>query len=220
MFHSTFLISLFDLTEVYLDESGDLGFSERSSQYLVIAATIASSDVNFDRIVKKVNRKLKIEGKCQAEVKFNNSDDHIRHNYIDRYCETGCSIVWCAVKKENVYPDLQFKKDKLYNYLCGKTMSRVFGSVHTKKFNVILDRRSGGRAQRNDIDRYLGGILTSDHMGAFPPELVISHYDSCNNAGLRVHDFVVGSIFQHVERGNSSYYDKLRKKVIWGGVMW
>ena len=215
-----FAIPLHDNIEVYLDESGDLGFSKRSSQYLVIAATIAPGKVNFDRIVKKANGKLKIEGKCQAEVKFNNSDDHIRHHYLEKYSQTGCQVVWCAVNKENVHPDLQFKKDKLYNYLCGKTMAKVFSSVHTKKFNVILDRRSGGRAQRNDIDRYLAGILTSDHMGAFPPDLVISHFDSCNNAGLRVHDFVVGSVFQHIERGNDAYYDRIKDNVIWGGVIW
>jgi hypothetical protein len=211
---------LYDLVEVYLDESGDLGFTRGSSRYLVIAATIATERVNFDRIVKKGNEKLKVKGKCRAEVKFNNSDDWIKHYYIDKYCETSCKVVWGAVLKNSTKADLKRKKDKLYNYLCGRVMAPVFESAHTKKFNVIIDKRAGGRAERNDFDGYLEGILDNHHQGPFPPSLRLSHFDSCNNAGLRVHDFVVGSIFRYLERKDAQYYEKLKPKVIWGEKLW
>lgn len=77
----------------------------------MIAATTTASKVNFDRIVKKGNEKLKIDGKCRAEVKFNNSDDWMRHFYIDRFCETDCQVFWCAIEKNNTQPYLKKKKD-------------------------------------------------------------------------------------------------------------
>lgn len=209
-----------DLVEVYLDESGDLGFSPNSSRYLVIAATVATSKVNFDRIVKKGNEKLKIKGKSRAEVKFNNSDDWMRHFYIDRFCDTSCHVHWCAIEKSDTKEHLIRCKDKLYNYMCGKLMASIFGSYNAHKFNMIVDKRAGGRAERNDFDRYMNTILEHEHMGNFLPELRLSHYDSFNNPGLRVHDFVVGSIFQHLERRNDEYYGKIKHMVDWGKMLW
>lgn len=99
-------------------------------------------------------------------------------------------------------------------------MAKVFESSYTRKFNVIIDKRPGGPAERNDIDQYLMGTLDNNHMGPFPPSLMLSHFDSCNNAGLRVHDFVVGSIFQHLERNDDQYYQKLKRKIIWEKEIW
>ncbi len=211
---------MYGSVEVYIDESGDLGFSSGSSKNFIIEAMIAPNKINFQRIVKKANEKLKIAGKCQAEVKFNNSNTNIRHFFIDRFCATECQVVWYAVQKTRVNADLRRKKDKLYNYMCGKVMGSVFSSVHTKNLNVIIDKRPGGRAERNDFDRYITGILDGQHLGMFPPELKLSHYDSCNNAGLRVNDFVAGSIFQHLERRDDQYYSKFENKVIIGRKLW
>jgi len=210
---------LHPLVEVYIDESGDLGFSSHSSRFFILEAMISPSKVNFERIVKKANDKLKIAGKCKAEVKFNNSNDIIRHFYIDKFCDTDCQVVWYAIEKSQVNAELKLKKDKLYNFLCGKVMSSVLDSVHTKKLNVIIDKRPGGRAERNDFDRYITYIIDTQYMGMFPPELKLSHFDSRNNAGLRVNDFIAGSIFQYLERCDDQYYSKIKHKVITGGKL-
>ena len=48
------------LINIYLDESGDLGFSEKSSKYFVISLLITKNHKQIDNCIKRIRqRKLK-----------------------------------------------------------------------------------------------------------------------------------------------------------------
>jgi hypothetical protein len=60
--------------KIYIDESGDLGFTGRSSPYFVIAALIVHNPLTIRRCFAKIRRnKLKKKYKKLPEFKFNNS---------------------------------------------------------------------------------------------------------------------------------------------------
>ena len=84
-----------DTKYIYIDESGDLGFSEKSSKVLVISALITNDPSKLDRIIKNARRnKFKKELKNANEIKFNKSSPKVRKYFINKLNETcSCSGV-------------------------------------------------------------------------------------------------------------------------------
>jgi hypothetical protein len=209
--------------DIFLDESGDLGFeSPRSSRYLVIAtmATPRPQASRFARLTKKAHRQLKLRGKGAVEFKFNNSSEKLRQYFLKGVSDTDCWIVWGAVEKKNANNSLRNRTDRLYNNVCGRVMAEMFSCTHAKTIHVVVDRRSSKRTNRENFDHHVENILLSNHAGLFPPDLRISHFDSRNSEGLQVNDFVVGAIFQKIERGIDTYYELIKGRVVSGQVFW
>ncbi|HEX7391407.1 MAG TPA: DUF3800 domain-containing protein [Thermoplasmata archaeon] len=209
--------------DIFLDESGDLGFSNpRSSRHLLIStmATPRPQSSRFARLTKKAHRRLKQTGKGAVEFKFNSSSERLRNYFLKGVSETDCWIVWGAVEKVNAKGSLRASPDRLYNNVCGRVMAEMFSHTNAKAIHVVVDRRSGKRTSRESFDHHVENILLSNHSGPFPPEVRISHFDSRRSEGLQVNDFVVGAIFQKVERGNETYYNVIKDKIVGGRVFW
>ena len=112
---------MFGHLDVFIDESGDLGFTDgKSSRYLVIGATVISESYELGRLTKKARQRLKVTGKTSVEFKFNNSSDELRAYFLNGLAKTDCWIVWGAIEKRNTREDLKKRKDKLYHYICGR----------------------------------------------------------------------------------------------------
>ncbi len=213
----------YDHVDILLDESGDLGFSNpRSSRHLLICAmaTPRPESLRFSRLTKKAHRQLKQRGKGAVEFKFNSSSERIRNYFLESVSKTDSWIVWGAVKKINARGSLRKSPGMLYNHVCGKVMADMFARTSAKAIHVLVDRRVGKRTSRDSFDHHVENIMLSNHTGAFPPEIRISHLDSRGSEALQVNDFVVGAVFQMVERGNLAYYDMIRNKVVSGKVFW
>lgn len=199
--------------DVFIDESGDLGFSNGGSKYFVIAAMVTTDAVKMERFVKKMNRKYDQKEKGGVEFKFNLSKEALRIKFVQAIGSMDCSIYWRAVTKSNVQEPLRMKKDKLYHYMCGQVLADVFKHTYSESFTVTFDRRSSKKSVRNDLDRYVEQQMFSHHTGMFPPKLTVSHFISSNCPCLQVQDYVVGSVFQSLERDNDNYIREFQSKV-------
>ena len=64
---------------MYIDESGDLGFNDKSSKFIVISALVVDDYRELDRIIKNMRRnKFKKELSKMSELKAYNLYDHIK----------------------------------------------------------------------------------------------------------------------------------------------
>ncbi|HQM66450.1 MAG TPA: DUF3800 domain-containing protein [Methanomassiliicoccales archaeon] len=199
--------------DVYVDESGDLGFGRGGSKFFIISAMVTTDSVKMERFVKKMNLRYKQRDKGGVEFKFNRSQDGLRMRFVETIGNSDCSIFWKAVRKDNVQEPLRVKKDKLYHYICGQVLADIFRHTYSESFTVTFDRRSSKRTVRNDLDRYVEQQMFLHHTGIFPPKLRVSHFDSCNCPCLQVQDFVVGSVFQSLERGDDGYIERFQSKI-------
>ncbi len=211
----------YDHVDIFLDESGDLGFSSPgSSKHLLVCALATPESQRYARLTKKAHRKFRVKGKGAIEFKFNNSSDGIRRYFLEGVAQSDCWIVWGAIEKKNANNSMKVKTDLLYNMVCGKVMMNMFQCTHTKNVHMIVDRRSSKRTSRDAFDHHVENILLTSHAGMFPPECRISHFDSRKSEGLQVHDFVVGAIFQKIERSNNTYFEIIKAKIERGQVYW
>lgn len=207
--------------DIFLDECGDLGFNEtRCSKYLIVGAMATSESELFSRLTKRAHRRFHVKGKGAIEFKFNNSSDYIRRYFLTGVGRTNSRIVWGAINKQQTPHRLRLDKNELYLRLCGMVLVDMARITPTKCMHITVDKRSNKRSDRDLFNEYVEALLLENHAGYFPPNLRITHLDSWKSEGLQVHDFVVGSIFQKIERECHSYYEMIEKQVESGRIYW
>ena len=194
---------------MFLDESGELGFSEKSSKFFTIALLMCGlkEEQELQRIIKKVRQKiLKKKLRQSTEIKWNNSNEIIKIKVLERLSRINLEIFSIILDKSKVYDYLKGKKHKLYNYLSNLIINEC--SIDGK-FELIVDRSKNKRSLRDDFDRYIRHSAKDKC-----PNLTIRHEDSKSNGGLQAMDFISGAIFNKYEFGNISYYNFIKDKIV------
>jgi len=188
------------IKHVYIDESGDLG--KYGSRYFTIAAVIADQPKTLSRIMKRLReRKLKKKLRQLPEIKANNSNKEIREYVLDKVKNSNCKIFAIVVEKSKVYDYLFNAKDKLYNYLCGRLLSKL--DVKTGKLLITIDKKHTNTFFREDFDTYLKNRAAKLSGNL---EIEIRHLPSYSSNELQVADFVVWSINRKFNFGDESYF--------------
>ncbi len=192
---------------IYIDESGDLGLSERSSRVLVISALITDEPQQLDRIIKNARRyKFSKELRKAKEIKFNKSSHELIEYLIMKLNETiGCQGIHCILDKGKLYSKyLRGDKHRLYNFVAGSLASAII--LESDNVEVRVDESKGKQFLRDDFNRYFEQKL---RMGSNIGKISISHNYSENFSGVQFADILSGSIYQKFNNANSHYVDMI-----------
>jgi hypothetical protein len=187
---------------IYIDESGDLGFTGNSSPYFVIAAIIAQGPgqvQNCKTCMKRTLRKLSKKEKNIAELKYHNTSDIYRRRILESFSETKIEIGYVILRKEQVYPYLRTERQILYNYLTGSLVANIISSyAFSHDVNVIIDKSLDG-VVREEFNKYLvyRSLERGNSYHAENCDLEIYHVDSKQNPCVQAVDFVAGAIHRH-----------------------
>ena len=187
---------------IYLDESGDLGFSSKSSKYFVI---FLYSTMLEEKQIKKIvkNSKDRIsknkKGKKQ-ELKGFSSPFKLRESVIKNILEKDkeISLFSVVINKKNVYDSLRERKRVLYNWICKEILKN-----NNEKVNLIIDRKDTKSIFINEINNYLEKNLKV---------VSIKHLDSQKTYGLQVCDIFANSVFKKFEREDIKLFQLFENK--------
>ena len=193
---------------VYVDESGDLGFTERSSRYYVIATAEVSNPLIAERIIKKVRKKLKKKERNIPEFKFSSSSEKIRNSILKEAVEAEMNFSAIVLEKRMVYQRLRDKKDILHNYLTGFLIESLSYYEDESDFRIIVDKFIMQKEKRDEFNSYMQMRISN-----FGKRLEIFHESSEQHAGIQIADFVAGAVFQKYERQKESYYSIILPKM-------
>ncbi|WP_265581581.1 DUF3800 domain-containing protein [Methanofollis aquaemaris] len=186
---------------IYIDESGDLGFSGNSSSYFIVGAIIAEGPEKVQQCktcMKRVKKKFPKKYKNISELKYHNTDDTYRRRVLECISRTDVDIAYAVLRKEQVYINLRDKRQVLYNYITGSLVSTIlseYGCSHD--VNVIIDKSLDG-VVRDEFDKYLlyrSMEEHSNHTGEH--DLEILHADSKKNHCIQAVDFIAGAVHRH-----------------------
>ena len=211
---------MYDHVDVFLDESGDLGFSPTSSRHLVVAAVATTESRMLARIARKAHRRCGFKGRGVAEFKFNRSRDSLRRFFLGGLAATDSWMVWGAVVKSNAPPCLKEDKNELYQYLVCRTVSELSRRTHAKTVHILIDRRSTEPTVRRALEGRVKSEVATHHAGYFPPVVRVGHMDSMNSEGLQIADHVAGAVFQCLERADGSYLELIEDRIVDGRIYW
>lgn len=183
------------MTIIYLDESGDLGMGEKGSKYFVITAIKIDSTearTHFERIPRKIrSRKLSKKEMKSGEIKFSNSSQIIRSEFLRRVAGTDVGIYALVIDKSCTYSKLKENLGVLYNYLLKIVLERPITHLDKDAYLEICLDKCMSPSQRSNFENY----VMTEFIYKFKqlPKVEIRHEVSTNNPGLQVTDFVCGA---------------------------
>ena len=193
---------------IYIDESGDLGFSEKSSKHFVIAALITEDHLSIQKCITKVRKeRLPKKYKKISELKYHNSSPIIRRRILECISKTDVQIAYVVLRKYQVYDKLRNKQNVLYNFLCGSLIYKIFQRYDLSARTEIVVDRSLTKINRDAFNDYVAHRALYNNNNVFDIDnLEINHVNSTQDKCVQVVDFVAGSIARKYNNKDISLY--------------
>ena len=202
--------------KIYIDESGDLGFTEKASPYFVIAALIVREPLAIRRCFAKIRRnRLRKKYRELPEFKFNNSSPEIKKRILTCIASADVDIAYCVLRKEQVYPHLRSNHQIVYNYLTGSLISHII-----QRFSILGDveitvDKSLNGIQREAFDQYLV-YKTFEKNQTYDSAVIridIEHADSRTEPCIQAADFIAGALHHYYRTDDTTYTNLIHAKV-------
>lgn len=175
---------------IFLDESGDLGFSHRSSKWFILTIVFIKNHRRIEKCVKRVHKGLRKKYRKVKELHAYHSDKITKKRILRLLSETEDLRILCIIlNKRKVYVDLRRQKHYLYNYSANILLDRLYNKniLDPKdKIHIFIDQRDTNKFLRKNFEEYLTGnlIKRGDHI--FEIEIKPSHTEKC----LQAVDFI------------------------------
>lgn len=206
---------------VYLDESGDLGWKFAapyrkggSSRFMTIAFIICPSEKKhfLKRVVSKVYTRLEACPKTEikgSSLALADKEFVARQTLALLQKNPDIKIVYITVKKENVQQHIQSDTNLIYNYMMRLALLKEVDKYSV--INLIRDNRSVKIKSGNTLINYLQTELYFSHGSS--SKLVDIPSDSKAVQNLVFIDWINNLIWSHYEDNNSSPYNILKANI-------
>ena len=199
---------------VFIDDSGDPGFSAKSgvSSHLVIACVIFDDELEAEKTaiaIKELRRVLFHNDK--TEFKFNKSSKVVRLTFLKCLLPYHFRVRAIVMTKDAVYSqELRTSKDSFYNFTTKQVLKNNQGTLVNAK--IRLDGH-GDRLFRKNFTSYLRRELNSENKRVAQD---IKLVDSSTNVLIQMADMIVGSIRRSFDtnKTDSMMYRKIINKKI------
>lgn len=195
---------------VYIDESGDEGFSFRernrgSSRWFVLSAVITRSDTDAEtiRLIDRVRSAL--EKDARADLHFRYLKHAQRLPYMDEIAKARLRTVNILVHKPSLDADLYSSKGLLYNYATRLLLERVSWLCRDKRYQdehkakLIFSNRSN--MSYVELSDYLAKLKKKNEVridwSAVDSDAV-EIYEHKKRMGLQIADAVASAMWNGV----------------------
>ncbi len=183
------------MSYLYIDESGDLGFKGKGSDYFILTCVKIDDEKtnqDFSRIPKKVRQKiLSKKQKKLPELKFSNSSEEVRIEFLKRVAKLNIEIYAIIIEKSKTFSELKDNLPILYNYLIKILLEKPLNKLHNNLHLFICLDRCMSFPQRQNFENY----IKTEFLSIFQklPKVDISHECSNQNNCLQALDFTCGA---------------------------
>lgn len=197
---------------IYLDESGDLGFSEGSSKYFVIAFVRLNKPEGLKRCVRKIKQKYNIPS--NVELKGYETQLKIKKELLIRFSRLpDLEIYSITAKKENIEERLRTDTNIFYNYMTGLSLiEKVLKEPKGSEIIINIDKRIISITSGFNLEEYIKYKIWYEG-GRLDLDLKIHYIDSHNSLAIQGIDIITNAIFKKHEWGNDDL-----AKIIWDKV--
>jgi hypothetical protein len=214
--------------DVYVDESGDLGFKSRATKFFVVAfITCDSSHImrtDMSRLLKKFHNK-RLYPYVHNELKFCKMNAYCRSIVLEKISAIDSYKGVIIVDKSLVSSRLRSDPVLLYSYLVvHHVMSALFPLLLVnRKMHLVMDKSlSKSRVDAfNDYVRNKTSYIAHSNNASLPYDCVTAdHIDSVNEPCLQAVDAIAGAYFQSYENANSTYEDIIKNNMNYINKLW
>ncbi len=130
---------------LYLDESGDLGFdfiTKKPSNFFTIAILLVEGHENNRALIKATQTTIrrKLSKQPHGELKGSHTALSVKQYWFQRVQPIPFQVYALTLNKRRVYPELQGRKDRLYNYVARQVMDRLPIEQAQTRVQLVADR--------------------------------------------------------------------------------
>jgi hypothetical protein len=203
---------------VFMDESGDLGFDFRksgTSKFFVVTLLFARTKRPIEKVVKKIFRSLpsKVQKTHSGCLHATKERPSTRIKLLQLLNKQEISIITIFLNKRKVYTRLQDEKHILYNYVTNILLDRLYTKrlvPINQPIQLIASQRETNKFLNHNFKRYLENQVKRSHNLNISVRISPAHSDK----SLQAVDFICWAIFRKVEKGDRSYAQVIKSKII------
>jgi hypothetical protein len=197
---------------IFLDESGDLGFTARSSAWFLVTVVAIDDYRKLEKIIKHARMGLKKKYKrAFSELHAYHCDDVTRRRVLLQLTKLDVTILTVVLKKQGSPFHVRDQKEYLYRSVTEAVLKRfVTVDMMNRKSNVsiVIDKKDTNKRVQGELVSQIVGMLTRQKI-AHHISLAASHHYT----GLQVVDFVSWAIFRKYEHNDVRFYNVIRNKI-------
>jgi len=189
----------------FLDESGDVEYSDRASRYLIVLLVLVSHPGRLRKAILRTRKALGKRVRDIPELKAAGGDPRLVQKVLRHAADTGFEAVAVVLdKKRSPQP---MDPEGLYRYACVQT---VQGALEQHgPLSLTLDRRYKTAGPRQHA---LEQALRSCAAETGTP-LDVQQEDSRREPALQVADAVCWALFQKYERREERFWQQIQERV-------
>ena len=200
---------------ILLDECGDLGFKLQrgSSKFFVITILFTKSKRPLEKVVRSVHRGLRKKFKKVGVLHAYQETAITKTRVLQQVALKDCLILAIIVNKQKVYTKLQDEKAVLYNYVTNILLDRLFNQKPIppdQPITMLASRRETKKLLNENFKNYLQSKIANNHK----LKLSIEIASPSKEQALQIADFVSWAIFRKYEKGDDTYYNLIKSKII------
>lgn len=217
-----FAQNLASTMEIYLDESGDLGWKfdapyrgGGSSRFLTISSLVVLPSKKHlpKRLITDLYKKFHWNPSSEKKWSCMNECERItfaeKAKHLQSSHRNDIKFLSITVKKEKVMPHIRSDANKLYNYMIG--LSLLDEMKNHNAVNFTPDPRSVKIQSGNSLHDYLQTKLWFENNAK--TILTTSPCDSAKNRNIQFADMLSGLVQNHFEDSNSQPFHKMRHNI-------
>ncbi len=196
------------MSYIFIDESGDLGTKESSSNYFVIAGIKVDDYKKLDRIISKTRRNSKNNIGFANEIKGTNTPEYIKRNILKSLNKIEYESFFIIFNKIYRYKiDFNYDNNFLYDILVSQLANLI--NIDDPTF-VFMDKYKNKIEENNKLNSKF--LYNLNNFKNYP--IVINNVNSFSFKGIQIADLLSWSAFQCVEYKNSEYLSLIKNKTI------
>lgn len=214
---------------LFIDESGELGISEGSSEFFLITALCTESPKALEKRVWKEKAKLinagwpkdiEIKGTSIWSSPYNpripkeisGKREDIMCDVLKSICSGPNKVHYSIAKKKHLSPHIMKAEYGIaYNFLCGTLLCRAYSKHFAGPLDIVVDQRSKETHTKMKFDGYIETRLVGDCKHEL--DLFISHQESHDIPGLQAVDFLSWAIFRKFEKKQKKFADIIEANI-------
>jgi len=199
---------------IFLNESGDLGFKKKSSQWFIFTIVLTNNHRKIEKVIKKVRSGLKKKYKRISELHAYHSKVEVKIKMLKLLSQEKDLKIMCVIlNKKKVYVDLRGQKNYLYNYTANILLDRLHNKkiIHTDEpIDLYIDQKDTNKFIRENFEKYLKDNFQKRGNKKVVIKIKPSYTEKC----LQAVDFISWAIFRKYEQGDLEYYKLIKNKII------
>lgn len=198
---------------IYIDESGDFGFSAKSTKTVIIAASFTDSAKNLSGWLKRMKRrKLKSRLRKKNEIKAAGAEDKfLKYFYTKANSDLNFSVYVIVIEKNQIPNNLRGEEGLIYLKAVTQLVEISKAEIDQAMF-WYFDRRTLKKVSWELIAQNIRLNLLSFSKNK-KPLIEIHSFDSSRNINLQFADFIAYAVFKSVDQNDNRWMQMIKSHI-------